>query len=82
MSKGGKNLDDEIDQLRIDAKQHPNSLDAWKRLGQRMQDNSDYDDAMNAFNQALVIEPDNDDVRKRLDACKRERDFYAFFRLT
>jgi cytochrome c-type biogenesis protein CcmH/NrfG len=82
MSKRGNDLNDEIEQLRIEVRSHPDNLDVWKRLGQRMQDNSDYDDAMNAFNQALEIEPDNDEVRKRLDACKRERDFYSFFRMT
>ncbi len=82
MSKGGKDLDSEIERLRIEVKEHPDNFDAWKRLGQRMQTNSDYDDAIEAFNQALVIDPTNDEVKKRLDACKREWNFYSFFRLT
>lgn len=82
MSKGGNELDKEIEQLRIETRQYPKSFDAWKRLGQRMQDNSDYEDAMQAFNHALEIEPTNDEVKKRIDACKRERDFYSFFKLT
>ncbi len=65
----------QIEKLEHELKKQPANFDLWKRLGQTLRDNSDLEGAIEAFNKALEIKPNNKDIMDRLYECKVELKF-------
>lgn len=64
-------IDDRIDKLREIAREQPQDLIAWIRLGNLLMDSGRFTEAINAFQRALSIAPDNADVRVDMASCYR-----------
>ena len=62
----------EIERLSRAAKTNPTNFDLWRRLGKCLQDNSEYQDAIDAFSHALEIKPGNADVVRKIEECERD----------
>lgn len=67
-----RDLAEEIDKLSAAVKSNPNNFDLWKRLGRIHQDNSEYQEAIEAFSQALKLKPGNADVVRKIEECERD----------
>jgi cytochrome c-type biogenesis protein CcmH/NrfG len=72
---GDRDLAIEIERLSAAVKSSPRNFDLWKRLGLKLQDNSEYTDAIDAFNQALDIRPGNADIVRKISECQRDLKF-------
>lgn len=73
--KFGKPMQPDIDTLRRHAEKNRSS-DAWRELGDALVfwgDSSDVNDAINAYTQAIQINPEDGDAHFRLGVCYRIR---------
>ncbi len=62
----------EIEKLSHAAKSDPFNFDLWRRLGKCLQDNSEYQEALGAFNHALELKPGNGDIVRKIEECERD----------
>ncbi|HME53780.1 MAG TPA: tetratricopeptide repeat protein [Candidatus Lokiarchaeia archaeon] len=68
-------LKNEILRLERETKRTPRNFDLWRSLGHKLLDDKQPELAFDAFSKALEIKPDNDDVSKIVDFCRRDIEY-------
>ena len=61
----------QIDNLRTLAKMNPGKADGWIALGNAQMDSQQFNEAIEAYQKALAIDPKNVDVRVDMGTCLR-----------
>ena len=61
----------QIDNLRSLAKMNPGKADGWIALGNALMDSQQFNEAIEAYQKALAIDPKNVDVRVDMGTCMR-----------
>jgi tetratricopeptide (TPR) repeat protein len=61
-----KNLDGALDEFKLALKSHPNSADAWAKVGSIYYEQRDFENANQAYKQAINFDQSHEDARKGL----------------
>ena len=61
----------QIDNLRSLAKMNPGKADGWIALGNALMDTQQFNEAIDAYQKALALDPKNVDVRVDMGTCNR-----------